>query len=99
MCSDKLLDPIDNRNECKQKFEAIKEVYPDLTDNVLRVNSWRNIPKGCFFDILDKDLDFNTHYEGSPSTFNRQVCKTKEYKGNTNNKYLFIEYYYFLKMM
>ena len=75
LCSDASLQPISDKKECRQSFQALKKLYPEAIDGVSYQHTWPQRPKGCFVHLQNNNLHWNTHETGSPNPYDRQVCK------------------------
>ena len=75
-CSDEGYHDI-NINQCHNALETIKKNHPNADDRITDTDSWPDRPKGCFFQMSNKIVYWNSHQMGRSSNDVRPVCRKK----------------------
>ena len=66
-----------NINQCHNALETIKKDHPNAADRITDTDSWPDLPKGCFFQMSNKIVYWNSHQIGRSSNDARPVCRKK----------------------
>lgn len=86
LCSDDSLQSIDDHMKCNNSFQEVKHAYPGAVNSVWHVNTFPKSPKGCFFHLPDKNLNWNPHNTGRKNPNDRPVCTEGKYSSDASNK-------------